>query len=145
MAITHERNHQHALDSHWNRLLKQFLHFFSLFVELVCQQPHDQYSDQRSDNSQKYRICLDCSRHNHLDRITSLGFCSAKGVSVLARQGHTPARSTALLVLLLASQGKKKKRPPVFTAILSSCLGNVPIPFSPPPPVHALVWLYLAQ
>lgn len=107
--------------------IKIVLTLFSLFVELVCQQPHDQYSDQRSDNSQKYRICLDRSRHRHLDRITSSGFRIAKWVSVLARQGHAPARSTALPELNLA--GKRKQKCLVFTAILCSCSGNFSILF----------------
>lgn len=114
--------------------IKIVLTLFSLFVELVCQQPHDQYSDQRSDNSQKYRICLDCSRHSHLDRVTSSGFCNAKWVSALARQGHTPARSTALPEL--HSAGKRKQKYLLFTAIPCSCSGDFSILFLLPQGAH---------
>lgn len=113
-----------------------------MFVELVCQQPHDQYSDQRSDNSQKYRICLDCSRHSHLEWITSPGFCNAEWVSVLARQGQASARSTALLELHLA--GKKKQKCLLFTVILCSCSGDFPF-FSSCPRMQTLTELCQAQ
>lgn len=114
--------------------IKIVLTLFSLFVELECQQPHDQDSDQQSDNSQKYSICLDCSRQSHLDQITSSGLCSAEGVSVLGRQGHTPARNTAFLEQ--HSAGKRKQKCLLFTTTLCSCSGDFSIPFLLPQGAH---------
>lgn len=81
-------------------------------MELVCQQPHNQCSDQRSGNSQKHRICLDCSRQPPWpDNLfwalqCQMGICSGKAGPHSSKEHCSPRAAF--------SRQEERKMPPFY-------------------------------